>query len=34
MVLDEGSSVSQEIRRPCKCQLALTPPWGMGLLLG
>ncbi len=27
---DEGSSISQQIRGPCKCQLALTPPWGMG----
>lgn len=33
MVLDEGSSISQQIRRPCKCQLAVTPPWGMGLTI-
>lgn len=31
VVLDEVSLIRQEIRRPCKCQLAVTPPWGMGL---
>lgn len=30
-VLDEGSSISQQIRRPCKCQPAVTPLWGLGL---
>lgn len=33
VVLDEGSSISQQIRRPCKRQLAVNPPWGMGLTI-